>query len=501
MKSRENTYHSGDYALPTRLSKSQVLAARQCPKRLWLEVNQPDLRTSSPESRRRLEQGHRLHETVHRLLPEGRLVDPEVTLDAAVRATRQHLATFPDQPLFEATFTARDTLVRADIIQTVDNGWRLTEVKSSTRVKAYHLDDCAVQTWVIREAGYPVTQAFVGHVNKHFVYQGDGDYRDLLRYSDVTETVEDLLPAVPGWVDSGLEALSGGKPGIDVGPQCTTPFKCPFLAHCSPPSPEYPVSSLPNRGGIVDALIDQGIHDIRDIPDGRLTRPLHRRIRDATISGTPYIAEELTSRLQQLPYPRYYLDFESIQFVVPIWAGTRPYEQLPFQWSCQVETLDGQLTETAFLDVSGTPPMRACAEQLVATLGDNGPVLTYSPFERQVINALARRFPDLAPRLAACRERIVDLLPMVKAHYYHPAMRGSFSIKAVLPTVAPHLSYDALGDVKDGTAAQTAFDRAIDQRASDEERGQLRAALLRYCALDTLAMVELVRTLSSRNPS
>lgn len=486
--------------MPRMLSKSRVLAVRQCPKRLWLEANRPELRIVTPDVQRRFDQGHRLNDAVHGLIPEGHLIGDEVPLGDALKLTKRHLSRSPEQPLFEATFSKNRVLVRADVFSRTDGAWRLTEVKSSTKVKPYHLDDCAVQTWVIREAGYPVAQTVLAHVDTSFTYRGDGDYHGLLKHVDVTEKVEALLPEVPVWVSKGLEVLAAEEPEIAVGPQCTDPFQCAFLPHCSPPPPEYPVSLLPNQGRIVHELLDEGIEDIRDIPAVRLTRPLHERVRRATITGEPYVGTELSEQLRGLSYPRYYLDFETTQFVIPLWADTHPYEQLPFQWSCHVETTDGDLRQAAFLDTTGEPPMRGCAEQLLKALGQSGPILTYSPFERRVINDLVKRFPDLRAPLEALVERIVDLLPIVKAHYYHPTMRGSFSIKAVLPTVAPHLSYDELGDVKDGTAAQGAFEEAIFEGTAPSRRQEIERELLDYCALDTLAMVELVRFLSRPEP-
>lgn len=486
--------------MPTMLSKSRVLAGKQCPKRLWLEVRRPERRTVSADLERRFKQGHRLNHIVHQLLPEGHLIGPEVALDDALKLTRRHTAQHPDRPLFEATFNKHQVLVRADVYQQVDGDWHLTEVKSSTRLKPYHLTDCAIQTWVIREAGYSVEQTLLAHVDTKFTYAGDGNYAGLLKAIDVTEDVGALLPEVPDWVAQCLAALTGEEPAIDIGPQCTDPFACPFLDHCSPPLTAYPVADLPNGGRIVDLLLAEGIDDVRDIPAGRLSKPLHERVRLATVTGEPFLDPVLTETLHALPYPRHYLDFETIQFVVPVWAGTHPYEQLPFQWSCHREQADGTLRHHEFLDTSGGPPMRACAQSLIAALGQTGPILSYSPFERTVINGLAARFPDLKGALHALTGRIVDLLPLVKAHYYHPDMHGSFSIKAVLPTVAPHLSYAGLGEVKDGIAAQAAFEEAIEADTEPERQHQLRRELLAYCALDTLAMVELVRFLSRPQP-
>jgi hypothetical protein len=256
------------------------------------------------------------------------------------------------------------------------------------------------------------------------------------------------------------------------------------------------VQTLPRGREVSNALLEEGIEDIREIPDGRLQNPLHERIRTCVVKGKPYLDGALRRSLRELSYPRYYLDFETIQFAIPRWLGTRPYEQLPFQWSCHKEGRNGNLAHYEVLDVSGVAPMRNFAESLIRSLGKRGPIVVYSHFENTVLNRLAARYPDLADDLADIQRRLVDLLPLVRAHYYHPAMQGSFSIKAVLPTVAPHLSYDDLGEVRDGGAAQAAFFECIDAGTSPERRVVLEAGLRAYCARDTLAMVELVRGLT-----
>src|SRR5262249_20061063 len=141
----------------------------------------------------------------------------------------------------------------------------------------------------------------------------------------------------------------------------------------------------------------------------------------------------------------------------PAFAGTRPYEALPFQWSCHVETASKQLEHAEFLDTSGAPPMRAVAESLLVALGTDGPILVYTDYERRVLAALAERFPDLAAGLNAAIARTVDLHPPTKQHYDHAALNGSWSLKAVLPTVAPDLDYTKLREVQDGLAAQRAY--------------------------------------------
>ena len=480
--------------LPATLSKSRLIAVRQCRRRLWLEVNRPGLQIYAAGTLQRFAQGQQLNALIRRLYPDGVLIDEKLTLQDAIAFTAAHLARSPQSPLFEATFSSHQVAVRADIFRKTQDGFELTEVKSSTRLKPHHLVDCAVQNWVISQAGHPVQRTLLAHIDTRFVYRGDGDYSGLLRHEDVTDRIADLVPAVPGWIDEGLEILSlASEPDVATGPHCTRPFSCPFIAHCSPPATEYPVSLLPGGGRIINELLAEGIEDIRDIPDGRLHKPLQQRVRQATLSGDPYIAPELGNVLRSLPYPRCYLDFEAIQFAIPRWAGTRPYQQLPFQWSCHIESAPGQLQHAEFLDSSGEAPMHACAEALIDALGSGGPIFTYSRYERTVIHQLAARFPELAEQLHGLTERLFDLLPLIKAHYYHPAMKGSYSLKAVLPTVAPELGYDGLGDVQDGIGAQLAYESLIDANTPAQQRRSLSNQLREYCRLDTLAMVRLVR--------
>jgi hypothetical protein len=215
-----------------------------------------------------------------------------------------------------------------------------------------------------------------------------------------------------------------------------------------------------------------------------------------TIEGKPELLPGARAFVAGLPYPRFYLDFETVGPAIPIWAGTRPYQTLPIQWSCHIErTPDlppAVLDHAEFLDLSGAPPMRALAEALISTLEGAGPVLMYTSYERGVIEGLAAMFPDLAAPLQAIVERLVDLHPVTRANYYHPDMLGSWSIKAVLPTIAPDMDYAALEGIREGTEASAAYLEAIHPQTAPERRDELRRNLLRYCRHDTEAMVRLV---------
>jgi hypothetical protein len=481
---------------PIALSKTKLLSLAQCQRKLWLETYRPELIPEpSVERTALLATGNVVGEVARRLYGRGggHVVSFERGLRAAIDATRALVERGGREPIFEATFDHDGVSVRIDVLDRSEQSPKLVEVKSSARVKDHHLDDCAVQAWALERNGLALRQIAVATVNSDFVYAGDGRYEGLLVETDVTERVRERLGRVTELVTEARRTLAAlDEPNIRVGLQCAAPHECELYAHCAPPAGKYPISSLGGSKEKLFELMHEGFSDLRDVPEARLDTDLQRRIRQQSRLEEPYVDSELRQFATALPFPRYYLDFETIGPAVPIFAGTRPFEALPFQWSCHVEERPGALAHAEFLDLGGGPPMRRLAEALLDTLGNSGPILVYTPYERRVLQELAARYGDLAARLAAAAQRIVDLHPLTRRHYYHPAMRGSWSIKAVLPTVAPDSSYEALGEVRDGLAAQTAYLEAIDAKTADDRRAALRRALLDYCRHDTLALVRLV---------
>ncbi len=471
------------------LSKSRVLAHLQCPRRLWLQVHRPELVEYDSGTKARFAAGAQVGEVARGLYPDGTLID---SLDPAQALDDTHrLLDGPPRPLFEATLQAEGVLVKADLLWPDGNGrWGMTEVKSSTSVKDYHYLDAAVQARVARAAGIELSRVEIAHVDNSFVYPGDGDYHGLLTRADITDTIAPLETEVPAWIAAARTTLDGDDPETPPGDHCHDPYDCPFLGLCLPFDPAvFPPEILPRNRGLAATLRTEGYDDLRAVPAARLMNPLHRRVFEATQTGRAFLDPAASRILAKLPRPHYYLDFETIQFAVPIWAGTRPYQQIPFQWSCHIEDRTGAITHHEFLADTPDDPRRKFATTMLAVLGDRGPVFVYhAAFERTRINELADAFPDLAPALLSIAARIVDLLPIVREHYYHRDMRGSWSIKAVLPTIAPDLSYDDL-EVADGGMAQVAFAELLQPDLPSDRREQLRAGLLKYCELDTWAMV------------
>lgn len=474
------------------LSKSRILSGLQCAKRLYLEIHHPELGENSKAAEKAFNIGHQVTAMARLSFPDGMLIGYETDIQQALSATDIALAARPvNITLFEPAFSFGDAVARTDILVVRDGRVAIKEVKSSSSVKPTHITDAAIQAWILEGLGYTLDSVSILHIDTDFVYQGDGDYSGLFHEANITDQIEAILDDIPGWLDAFRHMLEDGVPEISTGPHCSSPYPCQFSKHCSVDAPEYPVSLLPRAAKLAKQLEAMGYRDLRDVPPELLNNDIQRRIQACSKNNAVYVSDEVAEQLSMLPYPRYYLDFESVQFPIPIWAGTRPFEQLPFQWSCHIEhDEDGGLEHKEFLAKSGEPPMRQFTESLIACLGSDGPVLVYSNFERTTIRQLQQRFPDLNAALENIVDRLVDLLPVAEHHYYHPAMKGSWSIKAVLPTIAPELDYKALS-VQDGNMAQLAFLEMIDNDTEPVRRQDIRAALLEYCGQDTLAMVRL----------
>lgn len=479
---------------PIALSKTKLLSLKQCRRKLWLETYQPELVPEpSVEEEALRATGDTVGDIARRLYGPGHLVSFERGLRAAIETTSTLVAAGGREPIFEATFAHDGVSVAIDVLDRREPQPKLVEVKSSGRVKEHYLDDCAIQAWALARNGLAPRAVAVATVDPEFVYPGDGAYEGLLVETDVTEQVNERLNGIDALVLAARTALADlDEPGVVVGTFCGAPYECGFYEHCAPAAGEYPVLGLGGSKQKLYELMHLGYGDLRDVPESLLANETQRLIWQQSRSGQPHVGAELRELARGLAYPRFYLDFETVNPAVPIFAGTRPFEALPFQWSCHIEPAHNKLEHAEFLELGAEPPMRRLAESLVATLGTAGPIVVYTPYERRVLAELAARYADLAAPLAALAERIVDLHPPTRRHYYHPAMLGSWSLKAVLPTVAPDLSYAALGEVRDGFGAQTAYFEAIEPRTSAARRAELRRALLDYCRQDTLALVRLV---------
>lgn len=479
------------------LSKSQITAFEQCPKRLWLAIHQPEVAEQEEGAEARFATGNAVGDIACALHRGGFMVETEPNFSAALATTATLIASGHPGPIFEAAFEHEGVLVRVDMLEQVEGGgWAAAEVKSSGSVKGYHRGDLATQIWVMREAGIDLKRAAIRHIDAAFVLAREGDYAGLFTDADLLGELEEVVAGRPALVGEARGVLAGSEPEREMGDHCAKPFACEFAAHCSrhlPPGPEWPVTLLPYGGG--KSWLANGTDNLLDLTEGDLNAR-NARILAATRDDRPFHDPQGARKaMAGWGWPRAWLDFETVAPAIPRWIGTRPFQQIPFQFSLHLEQKDGSMTHHEFLSCDGFDPRRACAEALVAHIPEGATVVAYNAaFERSVLRALASAFPDLAARLEASAEATVDLLPLARNHWYHRNQRGSWSIKAVLPTIAAKLDYGAL-EVKDGGDAQAAWFEAADQACDPLRREALVEALKSYCARDTWAMVAVARKL------
>lgn len=481
---------------PVRLSKSRFTAGLQCHKQLWWRVHEPDAPELVPDAARQeiFDQGHVVGAAAQARFPGGVLIDaPHREFDARVAQTRAAIdAGAP--VIFEASFFADDVFVAVDVLERTGTGWTLVEVKSATKVKAQYIPDAAVQLHVLRAAGLAVDRVELMHLNRACRFP---DLSNLFERADITAEAEALLPDVRLSRVAQLQMLAGPLPEVATGSHCTSPYDCPFMTRCWPAQPPHHISTLYKMAYRTAQYEAQGIHTIFDLPQDPPLGLIQERQRRAVQQGRMIVASTLADALRVVEYPYAALDFETLQTPIPIWHGCRPWDQVPAQFSCHVVRAPGQIVHHEWLGDPGGDPRPEFAHRLVEACRGAKVVFAWNAsFEGQVIDQLAEAVPALAPELAAIRSRLIDALPLVRDHVYHPDFLGSFSLKTVLPALVPGAGYEGLAVADGGTASVQLRRLIVDQSVPPEEVEQARAALKEYCAVDTLGVVRLLERLA-----
>ncbi|MBK9306196.1 MAG: DUF2779 domain-containing protein [Nitrospira sp.] len=482
---------------PPRLSKSKYLSGLQCQKRLYLEIHHPALATPPDASTRAiLDMGTDVGEWARRRFDGGRLVEAGYRqTEAALTQTASLMVDHTVPAIFEAAIQADGVLIRVDILERFPSGhigqpstWRLIEVKSSTKVKDVHLDDISLQRHVLIQAGIQVDACALMRINTRYVYAGGAvDLEQLFAIDDVSSLVVERESKVREKLARMKSMLACPSiPVVEPDDHCLVPYECPFWNHCTKDKPARWIFHLPGAKKLATDLVAQGIETIDEIPPHTRLSIIQRKVKD----NIEWVSKNLAAELRTVAFPVHHLDFETFNPAIPRYPGTRPYQSIPIQWSNHIEQMDEGLVHHEFLHGEMSDPRRPLAKSLLESLGEEGSICVYSPYEKSVIEQLAEALPEFRTELRRLIKRIWDLHPIIKDHYYHPEFGGSFSLKEVLPAVVPALRYDDL-EIREGGQAAAEYYRMVFIETDWVERAAIREALLRYCGRDTLAMVEL----------
>ena len=482
------------------LSRSRYTKGIQCPKMLWMDVHMRDKFDESVLNQAVLETGSMVGDVAMGYYGDFVEVpyDPS-DWSGAIALTRELLAAGTPS-ICEATFAYDGNLCMVDILRVEADGVHIVEVKSSTHINDIYYHDMAYQAWVLVRCGLNVKSVSLMHLNNAYVREGELDLQQLFVVEDCTDEVFAMQGDV-GEMIAYLKdfASQENEPDTGIGAQCKSPYECGYRGWCWRHIPSPSIFDL-NRMPIRKALeyYEDGVASIADaVEAGIRLNPRQDVQAEAELEGRDAIIDEDAVRrfLDTLSFPLYFLDFETIQPAIPPFDGTKPYQQIPTQYSLHIlREPDGGLEHREFLAEVGADPRRAVAEHLVADIPAGVCTLAYNMgFEKGRIKELADACPDLSEHLLTINEGMCDLIiPFREGSYYARAMGGSNSIKAVLPALFPddpELDYHALDGVHNGSEAMDAFARMAEM--DPEEAALTREQLLRYCELDTLAMVKI----------
>ena len=483
--------------MPHRLSKSRFTSGLQCHKKLWWEVHEPDAPELQPDKvlQDLFDQGRQVGEAARARYPGGVLIDlPHHAGAERVAATKTALDSGAPA-VFEATFIADGTFVAIDVLEKQGDGYRLTEVKSSSSQKDEHIPDVAVQARVAAACGVKITAAEVLHLNKEFRHPNTGD---LFACTDVTGPVAAFLPQVADEIARQRGMLAGPLPDVPIGLHCFEPHDCPFIGRCWPDTPDH-IRNLAGVGKVkTAAYLERGITSIADLPPKEKLNFTQRRQLKAMAENRVIVEPTLARQLQPFTVPGRvgFLDFETIIRAIPVWPGMAPWQQAAAQFSYHERQPDGSYTHAAFLAEGPQDARPPLAAAMVRATANAERVVMYTAFEKTRIRELQQAVPALAAELAALEAKLIDLFPVMKNCVYHPDFKGSFSLKAILTPLVPELTYNDLVIV-DGRVASVEIARLlfVADKIPRRERDRVRQDLLTYCERDTWAMVRLLEEL------
>ena len=485
------------------LSKSLYIRGLQCEKSLWLKKKRPEVLQAPDDGAQAVfDTGTSVGELACELFSGGERIEYTGDFGSQMAKTKE-LMEHGTKVIYEATFCFDGILVMVDILRIGKDGLIINEVKSSTSVKEVYIDDASIQYYVISSLGYKVSVVNIIHIDNSYVRGEKLELDKFFHTEDVTEQVKQKQADIPQILSKFDEILSKDiEPEIDIGVQCANPYPCDAWEYCWREQrgiPEYSIFDISGlRSKKKFELYKSGIvkfEDIKELDKFNASQQIQIR---SELSGEQIIDKEAIKEfLETLNYPLYHLDFETFQQAVPEFVGLSPYEQIPFQFSIHKDDGKGNLEHFEFLAEVGADPRYELALNLIKFIPQDACVLAYNmSFEKRVIRRLAEIYPQVSNELMAIHNNIKDLMaPFVSKSYYHPKMRGSYSIKYVLPALVPEFesAYKDLNLIHHGGEAMQAYEAMAYMSA--KERDAYKKALLAYCKLDTLAMVKVLEKL------
>ena len=480
------------------LTKSNYLSGLQCPKLLWIIKNDKE-RIPEPDelAQQKFSVGNIIGEYAKKVF-EGGIDLAGLGFKENIEATKKELD--KKVPLFEAGFLEDNLFSRADVLFPVGDEWDIIEVKSATKVKDINIHDVAFQKYVYEKAGLKIRKCFLMHVNNEYVRDGEIEPEEFFVQTDITEKVEEFSKGIEERIQNMVKIInSSEEPKCSIGIYCNDPYECGIKEECWKNVPEDSIFDFYRMLSKKKfELYNSGIKKLNEVPDGVKLNDKQKIQRLLANNGNKHIEpDKIKLFLDNLKYPLYYLDFETINPAIPKFDAMKPYQRIPFQFSLHIqESKDSELKHISFLAEGTNDPRPKFLQELKDNLGEEGDILVYNQsFEKGVMRECSDAFPEFKEWYEKnIKSRIKDLWDVFRNFWYYDSrQKGSASIKYVLPVMSD-LSYKEM-DIKNGALASYEYERVTYDSDVEEDRKKVRDALEKYCELDTLAEVKIVERL------
>ena len=477
------------------LSKSKYCKGIQCKKMLWLEKYKPDEKENLNNDSI-LQNGNDIHEIAKYLFGNHINIGFNEDLNKMLEDTEKALKN-KNVIITEASFNYKNNFCSVDILKKDNDEYEVYEVKGSTKLKDIYIKDVSYQLYVLKNLGFNIKRCYLVHLNSDYVRNGELDLNELFIKEDITNVVYNLQDEVIDNIENINKYMEQvNEPNDDIDNKCFSPYPCAFFKYCTRNLPEnniFKVRGMHNTTKI--KFYKNGIYKYEDLLKEKIKDLYKQQIEYELYSKNDYInIDEIKKFMDTVSYPIYFLDFETFQMTIPKYDGISPYMQVPFQYSLHIKNLDDSLIHKEFLADAGVDPRRMLAERLVNDIPLNSCTVAYNmSFEKNVIKNLAGIYPDLSEHLMNIHDNMIDLMiPFKNRSYYTKNMYGSYSIKYVLPALFPNdesLDYHNLDLIHNGGEAMSSFASLEEKSVLEQE--YIRERLLKYCELDTYAMVKI----------
>ena len=479
------------------LSKSKYVQGATCKKKLWLSFYKPE-EAKDMNNKSVFENGNKVGELARDLFGDSILIDYNLGFEKMISETKKKL-TEKGNIICEASFNYDGNFCSVDILKNDKDGVEIYEVKSSTSLDNIYIDDISYQTWVLKKCGLNVKKSSIIYINSKYIKNGDFNIHEFFHIEDVSSKIN--LKEVEKNIEEYKKVInSNEEPNIDLSLSCHDPYDCPYFEYCTKNLLKPNVFDIgwnTNFNKKIEMYKSNHISFKDILKYESLNEKAKEQVRYTLNDLSPKInIDNIKEFLNKLRYPLYFLDFESYQSVIPTIDGTKPYQQICFQYSLHYYLEEGkELFHKEYLskDYDGNPMIGLC-KKLCEDIPLNSCVLVYNQtFEKTRLKEMAELFPEYHDHLLNIKDNIIDLMiPFFKQDYYTKEMEGSYSIKKVLPALFPNdetLDYHNLDQVHKGDEASNAYLALKDLNKEEEEK--LRNNLLKYCKLDTYAMVKI----------